>query len=116
LMWRDRKTSDGQTCIYNTFAKIMNPYEPNGKLDHCPGSLLLTRKDGKPFLRAHIHALLDWADAKRKLLVYARDTFLDEFKASYSAEDFAEFYKLSITVGSSNPNFVGKGVPSPYEM
>jgi hypothetical protein len=116
LMWRDRKTSDGQTCVYKTFAKIMNPYEPDGNLDHYPGSLLLTRKDGKPFLQAHIHALLDWADAKRNLQTFARDTFIDEFKASYNKEDFAEYYKLWMKGGSRDPNFVGKGVPSPYEM
>ena len=121
LVWRDRKQCAAGENMANTFIRLMNPFvaDPFGQhnvWNQEPGSLILTRKDGKPLHPAHLIALILYMEEKNDEAVELQWDKLEAYRASYSRDDLKKFWQEWTEEFADDDEFPGKGVPSPYEV
>lgn len=110
VLWRDPR----RPCRVKNFqAGILNP--PNQSAD--TGSLLITRKDGKPLHPVHIHALITYTTERLKHPNHPEnacltpDMLLPDRIKHVSKEDFQKWYP---TLWQLFPNC--PYVPSPFDI
>ncbi|KAF1849176.1 uncharacterized protein K460DRAFT_330886 [Cucurbitaria berberidis CBS 394.84] len=110
-VWRDYAPHSGRQ---NHKACLLNPGQQTAET----GSVTLGRKDGKPLLLAHVHALLSYTAAKMAdsapsdLACITPDMLHAERINQVSKENFERFY---YEMWQENP-FRGRLVPSPFNI
>jgi len=116
LAWRDRKMVGGEPCMHNSFVYTMNPFNDDGALDHCPGSILITRKDGKPLLKAHLMAIEIYAKLMRDDMEDVHPLQRETYKAAYTRENFVTFSKVWAEENADRLGVAGEDIPSIYDI
>lgn len=110
VLWRDVRQP---SRLKNYQAGILNP--PNQAID--TGSLIITRKDGKPLHPVHLHALITYSALRLKdphhpdNACLTPDMFQPDRIKHMSKEDFQKWYPTMWKLFPNRPF-----VPSPFDI